>query len=235
MVGERLYSRVALSDETGVSFIDRIGGQLQKSDDNGATFTPLGGLAEYYQNLAAPNQQLTVGGGTAANPYLNGDLDGDYMIDSDIFVAATGTVSLLMNGSSTNMSCGTSDGTVGAQIRTDWTFSRAGAPTSGLVWNSGDVIYMHGVLHARSGHVRHIEVDSFVIKSASKTFFKMSGIYDDITTNVTSFGVLSSVAAGIGAGSYIRVARMQTTNALSLTPGVPQVVYASLVDNVISP
>lgn len=39
----KIYSRVALDDASGVSFIDRIGGQVQVSNDAGASFGPLGG------------------------------------------------------------------------------------------------------------------------------------------------------------------------------------------------
>lgn len=228
-------NRAEFRDSSGSSLLDRIGGKLQSSDDGGANWGAVGQLTEYYQYLSAPNQALTVGAGTIANPYLNGDVDGDYLIDGDIFVAASGTISFLLNGSSTNLRCGSSDGTIGAAMRTDWTISRAGTGGSPLTFSNGDTIFIQGRLRARSGHVRRAEISSYVTRSGSDTFFLLSGKYDDITTNVTSFGALHSAANGVGAGSYLRLTRLQTTNPLSLTPGTPQVVYASVVDNVISP
>lgn len=55
---ERLYSPVILSDATGVSFIDRIAGQLQKSDDGGATFSPLGAGGGAVASLLAADPAL---------------------------------------------------------------------------------------------------------------------------------------------------------------------------------
>lgn len=43
-MGQKLYSRVVLGDDSGgVSFIDRIGGVAAVSNDAGATFSPIGG------------------------------------------------------------------------------------------------------------------------------------------------------------------------------------------------
>lgn len=192
-------------DGNGASYIQRKNGVLSVSDD-GIAFTQPSQLIEYYVSLAAPATTLAL-------PGLNGDADGDYLIDIRSLCAVSGTMAFQLNGASTNLDWLTTNLLVGAAIRNDWVWAQAGA--SPITWAVGDLIEFQGRIRARSGRARIMTGIAYVLKGGATAAFTAAGRYNDTATNITAMSLVSGGVNGLGAGSYIRLARLLTTNPLA--------------------
>jgi hypothetical protein len=138
---------------------------------------------------------------------LNGDADGDYLIDMK-FIAAVGSnnLSIQVNGGTLNLDWLCSNDLVGGAVRTDWVFCQVGV--SPLVWSANDIIELQARLRARSGQVRIMTGLAWVTLGGSKTGLNLKGRYNDTSTNITSISQVSSQTNGLAAGSYIRLIKL---------------------------
>ncbi len=168
------------------------------------------GVGEYYTSLSGgAATSLTLSG-------LDGDTDGDYMIDINIVAAAgTNTIGLSVNGATaTNMNMVGTNGFVGAtQRNSDWEL--AWGSNSPVVWAASDAIYLQGRMRVRSGRARVGTLWGPIAKGGTNQFMQMTLNWSDTASNMTSFGVYSNVASGLGTATFIRFVRVQTTNPLA--------------------
>lgn len=164
-------------------------------------------LLEYYATNAAVATSLTLSG-------LNGDADGDYLVDIEIRSAVgSNTFKIQVNGADTNLDWFTYNGLVGGSITAgNWNIGQIGGIST---WSSGDLICFQGRIRARSGRIRIFTANGYAIKGGSVTGLLEMGRYNDTTTNLTSISIVASVASGLSAGSFIRMTRLPTTNPLA--------------------
>jgi hypothetical protein len=179
---------------------------------NGGAYSALGGgtFLEYYTSLTAgtgAQTSLTLSG-------LNGDVDGDYMIDIEMRSAqAANSLAIQLNGAATNLDWMSSNNLVGGAVRTDWALAQAGV--SPILWAVGDFVNIQGRIRARSGRIRIMNAMAYSQKGGATTGFSLSGRYNDTATNLTSISIVAGIASGLAIGSYIRMVRMWTTNPLA--------------------
>ena len=96
---------------------------------------------------------------------------------------------------------------------TSWALARNA--TAPFLFASGAKIYFWGFLRAKTGRVRGIQLVALATGAANAFFagssrdtFHLTGAWTETLTALSSFQVLSSVASGFGAGSWVRAARM---------------------------
>lgn len=157
--------------------------------------------------LSAQAATITVSG-------LNGDIEGQYLIDGELFInASSNQVSFLPNSQSSNLIGAGTDFAVGAAADasggTTWTIAR----NSGLMsFASGQKVYVTGILKAKTGNVRTVNL-TFLATGAANAFaagfsrdrFTIDGAWTDTSAVLTTFQVSSNQANGFAAASYIRL------------------------------
>ncbi len=162
-----------------------------------------------YAALISASDTLAVAG-------LNGDSDGDYFIDGEIFInASSNLIQFYVNGAASNLIGSQTDITRGAASdsagpSTQWTIGANGL-SGGQSFVSGQKVYVQGRLRAKSGRVRYVVLDILATGSTndfgtgySRDSFTTRGVWTDTSTNLTSIGIHSSQATGLGIGSWLR-------------------------------
>lgn len=178
------YTRVALDDGTGVSFIDRIAGQVQISNDAGATFAPPGGSTAFGALGIAQARALALCGASVDSCSWS-EFDNDQWYASAI--VTSGTVALTLDA--------------GGVVQLD---SGATASSRGTIiahGSSAAALALVGNQQASRWYVRgRLQVPTAVDAQSS------CGIWlslHDFTNPYVFFGVLGSVSAANFIGQVV--------------------------------
>lgn len=158
---------------------------------------------EYYQKLGTAGNVLTVSG-------LNGDTDGEYLVDGLFFVSAGGTsLKFQIQTADTNLSGFSSNLLVGGVATTNCSIAQASQNPA--TFSSSDTIYFQGRINARSGYTRFMALQMWGTKGGSTTAWNFYCFWNDSSTVMTSMSLASSLSTGLAAGSRLRLLRVQST------------------------
>lgn len=141
---------------------------------------------------------------------LDGDVDEIYVLLYRL-IKATSTatqVDVEPNGLTTNQeSRGQYFGTAGTGVLNSTTMRILSNGTAGI----GDIEAGWAQLHAKTGTFRSMRADWTQAPVAGGVYgISMASVWADSVTNITSLGVIASVASGIKAGSYVDLYRLES-------------------------
>jgi hypothetical protein len=139
-------------------------------------------------------------------------VDGDYDVYSVIQIAqANVTLKFQPVGLDTNCTSLSGNLLNGAVVRADFSLARVGL--SPYTFASGSVVVIDGRIFAKVGKVRGMRLFwTLFAAGAVVDAGSMNGVWNDSTTPLANFTLVSGVASGLGTNSFMRLTGVPNAN-----------------------